>query len=152
MNQNLDPNLIMILVLVLFIVMMWMSSRRMKKQQQQQREELRQSLVPGTLVVLAGGIIATIVSVDEKYEEVVVDSEGSRMRVKMQSVRGKYIRPAFIDDDDEQQSDNESPAGLPVDNDADTAQASGEDTSPTAQPAAVNAEHTQTATAEPETK
>ena len=29
MNQNLDPNLIMILVLVLFIVMMWMSSRRM---------------------------------------------------------------------------------------------------------------------------
>lgn len=149
MNQNLDPNLIMILVLVLFIVMMWM---RMKKQQQQQQEELRQSLVPGTLVKLAGGIIATIVSVDEKYEEVVVDSEGSRMRVKMQSVRGKYIRPAFIDDDDEQQSDNESPAGLPVDNDADAAQASDEDTSPTAQPAAVNAEHTQTATAEPETK
>ena len=76
MNQNLDPNLIMILVLVLFIVMMWMSSRRMKKQQQQRQEELRQSLVPGTLVELAGGIIATIVSVDEKYEEVVVDSEG----------------------------------------------------------------------------
>lgn len=152
MNQNLDPNLIMILVLVLFIVMMWMSSRRMKKQQQQRQEELRQSLVPGTLVELAGGIIATIVSVDEKYEEVVVDSEGSRMRVKMQSVRGKYIRPAFIDDDDEQQSDNESPAGLTVDNDADAAQASDEDTSPTAQPAAVNAEHTQTATAEPETK
>lgn len=149
MNQNLDPNLIMILVLVLFIVMMWM---RMKKQQQQQQEELRQSLVPGTLVKLAGGIIATIVSVDEKYEEVVVDSEGSRMRVKMQSVRGKYIRPAFIDDDDEQQSGNESPAGLTVDNDADAAQASDEDTSPTAQPAAVNAEHTQTATAEPETK
>ena len=74
------------------------------------------------------------------------------MRVKMQSVRGKYIRPAFIDDDDEQQSDNESPAGLPVDNDADAAQASSEDTSSTAQPAAVNAEHTQTATAEPETK
>ncbi|MEJ5922112.1 preprotein translocase subunit YajC [Bifidobacterium thermophilum] len=127
MNQNLDPNLIMILVLVLFIVMMWMSSRRMKKQQKQQQEELRESLVPGTLVVLAGGIIGTIVSVDKKYEEVVVDSEGSRIRVKLQSVRGKYVRPAFIDDDDVQQATDEQPADPESDGDAETVDAQGQE-------------------------
>lgn len=106
MSQNLDPNMVMIVILILFIFMMWMSSRRMKKKQQQQ-EELREAMVPGTLVVLRGGIIATIVSVDEKYEEIVVDSEGSRLRFKLNAVAGKYVRPAFIDDDEAEANDSQ---------------------------------------------
>ena len=107
MSQNLDPNMVMIVILILFIFMMWMSSRRMKKKQQQQEEELREAMVPGTLVLLRGGIIATIVSVDEKYEEIVVDSEGSRLRFKLNAVAGKYVRPAFIDDDEAEANDSQ---------------------------------------------
>lgn len=136
MSQNLDPNMVMIVILILFIFMMWMSSRRMKKQQKQQQEELREAMVPGTLVALRGGIIATIVSVDEKYEEIVVDSEGSRLRFKLNAVAGKYVRPAFIDDDETSQDDAQQDAISDADaeNESDVAPtAEGSDAEPIAE-------------------
>lgn len=149
MSQNLDPNMVMIVILILFIFMMWMSSRRMKKQQKQQQEELREAMVPGTLVVLRGGIIATIVSVDEKYEEVVVDSEGSRLRFKLNAVAGKYVRPAFIDDDeisqDDAQQDDASDADAENESDAAPA-AEGRDTEPIAEHDATSADDAADAT------
>ncbi|MFR0589901.1 preprotein translocase subunit YajC [Bifidobacterium apri] len=148
MSQNLDPNMVMIVILILFIFMMWMSSRRMKKQQKQQQEELREAMVPGTLVVLRGGIIATIVSVDEKYEEVVVDSEGSRLRFKLNAVAGKYVRPAFIDDEtsqDDAQQDDASDADAENESDAAPA-AEGPDIEPIAEHDATSADDAADAT------
>lgn len=59
-----------------------------------------ESLEPGTEIITIGGIIGKIVSVDTQYEEIVIDSEGSLMRVSFRAVNRLYVRPAFISDEE----------------------------------------------------
>ena len=62
------------------------------------------SLEPGTEIITIGGIIGKIVSVDTQYEEIVIDSEGSLMRVSFRAVNRLYVRPAFISDEEAEEA------------------------------------------------
>ncbi|KXI18507.1 putative preprotein translocase, YajC subunit [Gardnerella vaginalis] len=71
----------------------------MKKRQAEARS-FYDSLKPGTEVITIGGIIGKVVSVDTKYEEIVIDSEGSLLRFSFRAVNREYTRPAFISDEE----------------------------------------------------
>ncbi|WP_081867249.1 preprotein translocase subunit YajC [Bifidobacterium bombi] len=91
--------LFMLIIIVVMVLMMWWSTRK-NKQQQSEVKNFRESLQPGTLVVTIGGVIGKVVSIDTKYEEIVLDSDGSLLRFRLSSVSKEYVRPAFIDDED----------------------------------------------------
>ena len=89
----------LIALIVVMVGMMWFQSRNAKKRQAEMRS-FHDSLQPGTEVITIGGIIGKIVSVDTQYEEIVIDSEGSLMRVSFRAVNRVYVRPAFISDEE----------------------------------------------------
>ena len=65
-------------------------------------------------------VIGKVVSVDEEYEEIVIDSEGSPLRFTFRAINKEYTRPAFIHDDEvedaEQTDEADDQAGqVPVD-------------------------------------
>ncbi len=89
----------LIALVVVMVGMMWFQSRNAKKRQAEMRS-FHDSLQPGTEVITIGGIIGKIVSVDTQYEEIVIDSEGSLMRLSFRAVNRVYVRPAFISDEE----------------------------------------------------
>ena len=52
-------------------------------------------LKPGVEVITIGGIIGKVVSVDADHEEIVLDSEGSLLRVSFRAVNRVYVRVDF---------------------------------------------------------
>ena len=105
--------MMLIVLIVLMGVMMFYSSRKAKKQQQE-RQAFRTSLAPGTEVITIGGLIGKVVVVDELYEEIVLDSEGSLLRFSLQSVSRAYVRPAYVSDDDVDENGNPLPKDEPA--------------------------------------
>lgn len=89
----------LIIFLVFAIGLLFFQSRSMKKRQAEARS-FYDSLKPGTEVITIGGIIGKVVSVDTKYEEIVIDSEGSLLRFSFRAVNREYTRPAFISDEE----------------------------------------------------
>lgn len=89
----------LIVLIVAMVAMMWFQSRNAKKRQAEMRS-FHDSLEPGTEVITIGGIIGKIVSVDTQYEEIVLDSQGSLLRVSFRAVNRVYVRPAFISDEE----------------------------------------------------
>lgn len=100
---------LLIALIVVMVVMMWFQTRNAKKRQNEMRS-FHESLQPGTEVITIGGIIGKIVSVDMQYEEIVIDSEGSLMRVSFRAVNRLYVRPAFISDEEAAANEAESNA------------------------------------------
>lgn len=98
-------SIFLIVIVIAFGVMMWWQSRK-AKQQRSEMQDFRANLAPGTMVATIGGVIGKVVSVDTKYEEIVIDSEGSLLRFKFAAVNKTYERPAFIDDDDVDENGN----------------------------------------------
>lgn len=85
----------MLIVLVIAMVgIMWFQSRNMKKRQTELRS-FHDSLKPGVEVITIGGIIGEVVSVDADHEEIVLDSEGSLLRVSFRAVNRVYVRVDF---------------------------------------------------------
>ena len=81
----------MLIVLVITMVgIMWFQSRNMKKRQTELRS-FHDSLKPGVEVITIGGIIGKVVSVDADHEEIVLDSEGSLLRVSFRAVNRVYV-------------------------------------------------------------
>nr|WP_033492216.1 preprotein translocase subunit YajC [Bifidobacterium biavatii] len=109
-------NLIMIVFLVFMIALMWWQSKKAKKQQQE-KQDFRANLQPGTEIITIGGVIGKVVSVDAQYEEIVIDSEGSKLRFGFNAISREYVRPAYVSDDEVDENGNP----LPQD-DADKAQ------------------------------
>lgn len=89
----------LVVLIVAMVAMMWFQSRNAKKRQSEMRS-FHESLQPGTEVITIGGIIGKIVSVDSQYEEIVIDSEGSLLRLSFRAVNRVYVRPAFISDEE----------------------------------------------------
>lgn len=131
-GQSLGQMLPLLIIVVVMMVMMWFQSRK-SKQQQQERKDFRANLQPGTEVITIGRVIGKVVSVDTEYEEIVIDSEGSKMRFALDAIAREYVRPAFIHDDEVDENGNPLPeqsddqAQVPVDeaedvNDGDSSQ------------------------------
>ena len=47
--------------------------------------------------------------VDEQYEEIVIDSEGSKLRFGFNAIAREYIRPAYVSDDEVDENGNPLP-------------------------------------------
>ena len=108
----------LIVIVVVFGGMMWWQSKK-AKQQQQEKQDFRRNLQPGTEVITIGQVIGKVVEVDEQYEEIVIDSEGSLLRFTFRAINKEYTRPAFIHDDEvedaEQTDEADDQAQVPVD-------------------------------------
>ena len=101
-----DSSYIMLIVMVVVIGgMMWWQSKK-SKQQQQERQDFRRNLQPGTEVITIGQVIGKVVEVDEQYEEIVIDSEGSKMRFAFNAIAREYTRPAYVSDDEVDENGN----------------------------------------------
>ena len=113
-----EQSIMLIMIIVVFGGMMWWQSKR-AKQQQQEKQDFRRNLQPGTEVITIGQVIGKVVEVDEQYEEIVIDSEGSLLRFTLRAINKEYTRPAFIHDDEvedaEQTDEADDQAQVPVD-------------------------------------
>lgn len=117
MQSSLSSMLFLILIIVLMFAMTWWSSKK-TKQRQQSLESFRTSLKPGQEVSTASGLLGTVVSIDLEKEQVVIDSEGTKSRWRIQAITEPPIVPAYVHDDevDEQgnpkqvSSDSETPS------------------------------------------
>lgn len=111
-----EQYIMLIVIVVVFGGMMWWQSKK-AKQQQQEKQDFRRNLQPGTEVITIGQVIGKVVEVDEQYEEIVIDSEGSKLRFGFNAIAREYIRPAYVSDDEVDENgnplpdeDNEAPA------------------------------------------
>lgn len=109
---------ILIVLVVAMVFMMIFQSRSAKKRQAEVRS-FYDSLKPGTEVITIGGVIGKVVSVDTKYEEIVIDSEGSLLRFSFRAVSKEYIRPAFISDEEAENAEKDQAKELANESDSD---------------------------------
>ncbi|MCT6878399.1 preprotein translocase subunit YajC [Bifidobacterium coryneforme] len=100
--------LFMIVIIALMILMMWVSGRK-SKQQQTAIQDFRQSLKPGDEVATSTGLLGKIASVDQEKEQVVIDSEGSLSRWRIQAITKPPIVPAYVHDDEVDEEGNPLP-------------------------------------------
>ncbi len=104
-----DPSsLFLIVIVVVMIGMMFWQSKK-AKQQQAERKDFRANLQPGTEIITIGGVIGKVVSVDTEYEEIVIDSEGSKIRFGFNAISREYVRPAYVHDDEVDENGNPLP-------------------------------------------
>ncbi|BDR53039.1 hypothetical protein KIM372_09460 [Bombiscardovia nodaiensis] len=108
-GSGISSMLFLILIIVLMFGMTWWSSRK-NKQRQGDVETFRRSLEPGTPVATASGLLGTIVSVDLEKEQVVVDSEGTKSRWRIQAITKPPIVPAYVHDDEVDEQGNPLPS------------------------------------------
>ena len=104
--------LFLIILLVFMIGMMFFQTRK-AKQQQEERKNFWSNLAPGTEIVTIGGLIGKVVEVDEQYEEIEIDSEGTLLRFTFRAINRESVRPAYVSDDDVDENGN------PIDHNAD---------------------------------
>lgn len=102
-----QPLFLIVLVVAFAVMMIWQSKKA--KEQQQERQDFRANLQPGTEVITIGRIIGKVVEVDEQYDEIVIDSEGTKMRFAMSAIAREYIRPAYVSDDEVDENGNPLP-------------------------------------------
>ena len=100
--------IMLIVIVVVFGGMMWWQSKK-AKQQQQEKQDFRRNLQPGTEVITIGQVIGKVVEVDEQYEEIVIDSEGSKLRFGFNAIAREYIRPAYVSDEEVDENGNPLP-------------------------------------------
>lgn len=96
-----------VLVIALGALMFWQSKKA--KEQQQEQKDFRANLQPGTEVITIGRVIGKVVEVDNEYDEIVIDSEGSKMRFALSAIAREYIRPAYVSDDEVDEYGNPLP-------------------------------------------
>ena len=103
-----EQYIMLIVIVVVFGGMMWWQSKK-AKQQQQEKQDFRRNLQPGTEVITIGQEVGKVVEVDEQYEEIVIDSEGSKLRFGFNAIAREYIRPAYVSDDEVDENGNPLP-------------------------------------------
>jgi preprotein translocase subunit YajC len=106
-SSGLGMEIFMIILIVALIVMMWWSSRKQKKSQQQ-RDDWRNNLKPGDKVATVSGLLGTIKEADPAHDQVVIDSEGSLSRWRIQAIVEPPVIPHYADEDQDGQSDSSS--------------------------------------------
>lgn len=100
----------MIALIVLLIIFMWVSSRKQRKNQEK-KEDWRRSLKPGDKVATVSGLIGTIKEADPDHDQVVIESEGSLSRWRIQAIVEPPVIPHYADDDEpaEEKKDDDFP-------------------------------------------
>ncbi|MBR6440266.1 MAG: preprotein translocase subunit YajC [Aeriscardovia sp.] len=91
--------LLFIAIIVLFIIFAIFSMRRSKKTRNTQEEWLK-SLKPGDPVATVSGLLGTIKEIDIRHDQVVIDSEGSLSRWRIQAIVKPPVIPAYVSDEE----------------------------------------------------
>ena len=91
--------LLFIAIIVLFIIFAIFSMRRSKKTRNTQEEWLK-SLKPGDPVATVSGLLGTIKEIDIRHDQVVIDSEGSLSRWRIQAIVKPPVVPAYVSDEE----------------------------------------------------
>lgn len=95
----------MIIILIAMVGFMWWSTRQQKKQQEKVND-FRQSLQPGMEVATHSGLLATVESVDLDRDIVILNSEGSLSKWRIQAITEPPVIPAYVSDDDVDENGN----------------------------------------------
>lgn len=113
-------------IIAFFGMMIWQSKKA--KEQQQERKDFRANLQPGTEVITIGQVIGKVVEVDNQYDEIVIDTEGTKMRFALNAIAREYVRPAYVSDDEVDEYGNPLPQNeLETSEDAKTADDASDD-------------------------
>lgn len=100
--------LMMIVIVVVMVGFMWFSSRK-QKQRQQETTNWRDSLAPGTEVATVSGLLGVVKEVDLDHDQIVIDSEGSLSRWRIQAITKPPVVPAYVSDDEVDEQGNPLP-------------------------------------------
>ncbi|MBR2556057.1 MAG: preprotein translocase subunit YajC [Aeriscardovia sp.] len=95
---------VMVIIIVLMCIFMWWSMRKQRKSQKTQ-EDWRKSLHPGDPVATVSGLLGTVESVDIDHDQIVINSEGSLSRWRIQAIVKAPIVPAYVDDNGVSEAD-----------------------------------------------
>ncbi|BAR06744.1 preprotein translocase subunit [Scardovia inopinata] len=109
MNGSQSSMIFLLVFLVLMIILMWWTSRKQMNQQKKVKD-FRESLKPGDEVATVSGLLGTVHSVDLPHDEIVIDSEGSLSKWRIQAITQPPIRPAYVSDDEVDEDGNPLPA------------------------------------------
>lgn len=113
-------------IIAFFGMMIWQSKKA--KEQQQERKDFRANLQPGTEVITIGQVIGKVVEVDNQYDEIVIDTEGTKMRFALNAIAREYVRPAYVSDDEVDEYGNPLPQNeLETSEEAKTAEGASDD-------------------------
>ena len=96
-----------VVIIAFFGMMIWQSKKA--QEQQQERKDFRANLQPGTEVITIGQVIGKVVEVDNQYDEIVIDTEGTKMRFALNAIAREYVRPAYVSDDEVDEYGNPLP-------------------------------------------
>lgn len=100
--------LMMIIIIVVMVGFMWFSSRK-QKQRQQETLSWRDSLAPGEEVATVSGLLGVVKEVDPDHDQIVIDSEGSLSRWRIQAITKPPVVPAYVSDDEVDEEGNPLP-------------------------------------------
>ncbi|PWG60750.1 preprotein translocase subunit YajC [Bifidobacterium catulorum] len=95
-NSN---TMMLIAIIVVIGGMMWYQSRQSKKQKGKV-EDFRSNLKKGDSVATYSGLIGTIEEVDLDIDQVVVNSEGSLSRWRIQAITEPPVVPNYVSDEE----------------------------------------------------
>lgn len=93
-----DNYLLIIAMIILFIIFAIFSMRSSKKRRSVQEEWLK-NLRPGDSVATVSGLLGKIKEIDIKHDQVVIDSEGSLSRWRIQAIVKPPVIPAYAEED-----------------------------------------------------
>ena len=108
MNSFQPSTLILLVLIILMIALMWWTSRK-QRSQQNKIQDFRKALKPGDEVATVSGLLGTVRSVDLDHDEIVIDSEGSLSKWRIQAITEPPVRPAYISDDEVDEEGNPLP-------------------------------------------
>lgn len=89
----------MLIILLIAMIGFTFWSTRQQKKQQQKVQDYRESLKPGTEVATVSGLLGTVESVDLDRDVVIINSEGSLTKWRIQAITEPPVIPAYVSDD-----------------------------------------------------
>ncbi|ERH30188.1 preprotein translocase, YajC subunit [Alloscardovia omnicolens F0580] len=96
----------MLIILLIAMIGFTFWSTRQQKKQQQKVQDYRESLKPGTEVATVSGLLGTVESVDLDRDVVIINSEGSLTKWRIQAITEPPVIPAYVSDDDVDEDGN----------------------------------------------
>ncbi|KWZ73480.1 preprotein translocase subunit YajC [Alloscardovia omnicolens] len=96
----------MLVILLIAMIGFTFWSTRQQKKQQQKVQDYRESLKPGTEVATVSGLLGTVESVDLDRDVVIINSEGSLTKWRIQAITEPPVIPAYVSDDDVDEDGN----------------------------------------------